>query len=80
MAVVVAWMDRANCLGTDPEAFFPEAGALQQPGAAPATRVCARCEVQAECLRYAIENDLDHGIFGGLLPSERRRVTLAVVA
>lgn len=77
MAVDTAWMDRANCLGTDTEAFFEESTSLL---AATAVRVCSRCEVQAECLRYAVENGLDSGIYGGLTPTERRRVTLRVVA
>jgi len=34
-----------------------------------AKRVCRSCEVQAECLEYALENDERFGIWGGC-PSE----------
>jgi WhiB family transcriptional regulator, redox-sensing transcriptional regulator len=69
------WRHRAACRDEDPELFFPvsETG----PGArqtAQAKVVCARCPVRAECLEYALENGLDHGIFGGLTERERRGV------
>lgn len=73
--VIVDWRHRAACRDEDPELFFPvsEVG----PGAeqvARAKAVCARCPVRAECLEYALENGLDHGIFGGLTEQERRRL------
>lgn len=73
--VIVDWRHRAACRDEDPELFFPvsEVG----PGAeqvAQAKAVCARCPVRAECLEYALENGLDHGIFGGLTEQERRRL------
>ena len=37
-----------------------------------AKAMCFECPVQFECLEYAIENNEKFGIFGGLLPSERR--------
>lgn len=80
MAVGVDWMDRANCVGTDTEAFFPETGRAAADVTSPAMRVCGRCEVRAECLQYAVTNSLDYGIFGGMLPQERRKVTLRAVS
>lgn len=70
------WRSRAACRDQDPELFFPvsELG----PGAsqvAEAKAVCARCPVRVECLRYAVEGGLDHGIFGGTTPTERRQLT-----
>jgi WhiB family transcriptional regulator, redox-sensing transcriptional regulator len=67
------WRQRAACRDQDPELFFPlsEMG----PGARQAERaksVCARCPVRAECLGYALDNGLDHGIFGGTTETERR--------
>jgi len=72
---MVDWRHRAACRDFDPELFFPvsETG----PGArqvAQAKAVCARCPVRAECLDYALDNGLDHGIFGGLTEQERRKV------
>ena len=48
-----------------PEAFFPEKGGSTRE----AKRICHGCEVQAECLEYALGNDERFGIWGGL--SER---------
>ena len=61
----LGWQDRALCAQTDPEAFFPEKGGSTRE----AKRVCRSCEVRAECLEYALENDERFGIWGGL--SER---------
>jgi WhiB family redox-sensing transcriptional regulator len=67
------WRARSACQNADPELFFPliEAG----PGliqVARAKAVCARCEVRAECLRFAIESVQDHGVWGGKTEDERR--------
>ena len=77
MAVNVAWMDDANCLGTDTDAFFEDPNS---PAGSTALRICARCTVQAECLQYALDNDLHQGIFGGLTSGERLRVGRRVAA
>lgn len=70
------WRHRAACRDEDPELFFPisEVG----PGARQAEQakaVCARCPVREQCLRYALDNGLDHGIFGGTTERERRALT-----
>ena len=72
------WRLRAACRDQDPELFFPlsEMG----PGARQADRakaVCARCPVRAECLEYALDNGLDHGVFGGTTETERRALRRA---
>ncbi|OFT26648.1 transcription factor WhiB [Brevibacterium sp. HMSC08F02] len=69
------WQDQALCAQTDPEAFFPEKGGSTRE----AKRVCASCEVRAECLEYALSNDERFGIWGGLSERERRRVKKQVV-
>lgn len=66
----LAWQAQALCAQTDPEAFFPEKGGSTRE----AKNVCARCEVKAECLQYALENDERFGIWGGLSERERRRL------
>lgn len=66
----LGWQDRALCAQTDPEAFFPEKGGSTRE----AKRVCRSCEVRAECLDYALENDERFGIWGGLSERERRRI------
>jgi hypothetical protein len=39
-----------------------------------ALAVCAGCPVKAECLQYALDNALDHGIFGGTTSQERKKM------
>lgn len=68
--LALAWQDRALCAQTDPEAFFPEKGGSTRE----AKRVCASCEVRAECLEYALANDERFGIWGGMSERERRRL------
>ena len=64
------WMAYALCAQTDPEAFFPEKGGSTHD----AKIVCQACAVRADCLTYAIENDLRYGIWGGLSERERRKL------
>lgn len=64
------WMDHALCQDVDPGVFFPERG---QP-TAPAKRICAACPVRAECLSYAVDRYMTHGIWGGTSERERRQI------
>ncbi|MGZ4712361.1 MAG: WhiB family transcriptional regulator [Acidimicrobiia bacterium] len=64
------WQERANCLGVDPDLFFPERGASTRE----AKGVCAGCEVRLDCLEYALCNGEKFGIWGGLSERERRRL------
>ena len=66
----LAWQTDALCAQTDPEAFFPEKGGSTRE----AKKVCARCEVRAECLEYALAHDERFGIWGGLSERERRKL------
>lgn len=62
------WTERALCPETDPEIFFPDKGG----SVAAAKAVCAKCEVAAECLIYALANDERFGVYGGKSERERR--------
>lgn len=67
------WRSKAACLGVDPELFFPIGNtgpAIAQ--AAEAKAVCATCEVRETCLEWALENNQDSGVWGGLSEDERR--------
>jgi WhiB family redox-sensing transcriptional regulator len=70
------WQSRGLCAQTDPEAFFPAKG----DSAREAKRLCARCPVRAECLAYALANNEQHGVWGGLSERERRRLPRATPA
>jgi WhiB family transcriptional regulator, redox-sensing transcriptional regulator len=71
----LGWQERALCAQTDPEAFFPEKGGSTRE----AKKVCLGCDVRAECLEYALENDERFGIWGGLSERERRKLKKRVV-
>jgi WhiB family redox-sensing transcriptional regulator len=68
------WRDRAACSKVDdPELFFP----VGETGPAKvqiekAKKVCGSCTVRAACLDWALYNDQDIGIWGGLSERERR--------
>ncbi len=68
-----AWQARANCMGVDPELFFPERGSSTRE----AKEVCRGCVVRDECLEFAIANGEKFGIWGGMSERERRRVRRA---
>ena len=65
-----AWQDLANCLGVDPDLFFPERGASTRE----AKEVCRGCVVRESCLEYALTHGEKFGIWGGMSERERRRI------
>jgi WhiB family redox-sensing transcriptional regulator len=65
-----SWQDYANCLGVDPDLFFPERGASTRE----AKEVCKGCVVREDCLEYALANGEKFGIWGGMSERERRRI------
>lgn len=64
------WQRSANCLGVDPDLFFPERGGSTRE----AKEVCRGCVVRQDCLQYALDNSEKFGIWGGLSERERRRL------
>ena len=64
------WMARGKCREIDPAIFFPSDGI----GVQVAQRICAECPVRVACLEYALENKVDHGVWGGSSERERRRI------
>lgn len=72
MSLDDGWRDHAACTDSDPGLFFPDPG---DPVAnLDAARVCAGCEVRDDCLRYALNRRIEHGVWGGL--SEQQRANL----
>jgi len=67
------WMSNGKCKTTDPEMFFPSDGL----GVIKAQRICAKCPVSEQCLEYALDNHIDHGVWGGKSERERRRILRA---
>lgn len=65
-----AWRHRARCLDADPGIFFPEKGGSSKE----AKRICDQCPSKEACLAYALENEEQFGIWGGLSENERRQL------
>lgn len=66
-------LQKAACVGEDPELFFP----IGNTGPAilqieEAKKVCQRCDVREQCLEWALEAKHDHGVWGGKSEDERR--------
>lgn len=69
-----SWHALAACRaeGIRPDEMFPD---NHEPGITHAKRICAPCPVRLACLVDALRNrETQHGIRGGLEPSERRAV------
>lgn len=62
---------RANCLGADPEAFFPDGNVTTEMGTA--LRVCAACDIRSECAEWGIHFE-GYGIWGGLNATDRNKI------
>lgn len=73
MRVLGEWAQEALCAQVDPDTWFPDKGGTTKP----AKQVCRGCSVRRACLQYAIENDLQFGVFGGLSGRERRKLHYA---
>ena len=71
-----SWMAYARCRDVPPEVFFPSDGA----GVEVAQRYCAVCPVALQCLDYALENHIEHGVWGGASERKRRRSTQSLRA
>ncbi|MBI2704418.1 MAG: WhiB family transcriptional regulator [Actinobacteria bacterium] len=63
-------MARGRCRFEPPATFFPSDGV----GVEIAKRICATCPVKGLCLEYALEQRIDHGVWGGTSERQRRRI------
>lgn len=63
--------DDLPCQNEDPDLWFP-VSSEPTPQSDLAVARCGRCPIQQACLTDALERGIDHGIWGGKLPNERR--------
>lgn len=61
------WSDRAACRAADPEELFAD-GVGQNKSKV----ICFGCPVRTECLAHALDNRIEHGVWGGMTERERR--------
>lgn len=67
------WRAAGNCVGVDPDLFFPKRGESTREAKA----VCQGCTVRDECLEHALARPERYGIWGGASERERRRLRRA---
>lgn len=67
MIADTGWKQRGACRDADPDELFVDGAAQNR-----AKAVCTGCPVRTECLAYALDNRIDHGVWGGTTDRERR--------
>jgi WhiB family transcriptional regulator, redox-sensing transcriptional regulator len=73
MSADTSWMEFGTCREHSPNVFFPTDGV----GVEVAKRICATCPVREQCLEYAVDNRIEHGVWGGTSERGRRRIAQA---
>lgn len=71
------WQLRGACRGAEQSVFFAPDASREERGArlrrlVAAKRVCAGCPVRELCRSYALENEEEFGVWGGLSEVERK--------
>lgn len=65
------WRQRAACTGEPGAAHFAPADSAEH---ARALWLCRSCPVRTECLAFALDARVFHGVFGGTVPRWRREL------
>lgn len=68
------WYEKAACKDQGADIFyadFSEQGSSGKKKTGDAKKMCRRCEVVAECLTFAFNNDERYGVWGSLSTRER---------
>lgn len=68
------WHHRAACAGYEPELWWADTDSPRAQAAA--VDICRACPVRQECLRHALALPEREGIWGGLLPYQRKRLAV----
>jgi WhiB family redox-sensing transcriptional regulator len=61
----------AVCSSTDPEIFFEKATERI------AVKICGSCPLKVMCAQYAIDNEEQYGVWGGLTETDRAKIRTA---
>ena len=68
------WRKQAACLGASIDVFvFAEDTKYDKNTKLGALEYCDQCPVVWDCLRFAYDNNIQHGVYGGLTTKERRK-------
>lgn len=69
------WKDDANCKNVDTNVFFPnDMGQINPEKMTEALLYCNNCSVSEQCLEYAINSNIQVGIWGGMSTRARRQI------
>ena len=71
------WRERAACRGIDTDVFFDVDGVFTLERLNKAKSICSDCEVQDDCLMYAVDNNIVAGIYGGMTRKNRLAIRKA---
>jgi WhiB family redox-sensing transcriptional regulator len=61
------WAASGVCRQADPDELFVDGAAQNR-----AKIICGGCPVRTECLAHALDNRIEHGVWGGMTERERR--------
>lgn len=67
------WVSDALCAEVGWADFFPD----DNEGKFAAKSICARCDVQVQCLNYALTSKEEFGIWSGTSAKQRKRIRSA---
>lgn len=66
------WMAFGLCRTVDPDLWFAEKGDYATTQRA--KKFCRECVVSRRCLEFAVANNEQHGVWGGLSTEERKQL------
>ena len=69
-------LERGNCYGTDVN-MFPKEGSFAERAALAG---CKGCPIKLDCLRMALDQSDQHGVWGGMSAADRRQMKNIIVA
>lgn len=71
-----SWSDDAACITVEPDLHYPAktCGPDAEIQVREAKTVCGGCPVRRQCLSWALDTHEQHGIWGGLTPTERHNL------
>ena len=62
---------KAKCMDEDPDVFFPTSQVELEQRLERLRQICGSCIHQTPCRTFAINNQEEHGFWGGTTPEER---------
>lgn len=65
----MSWQLEASCSEDQHDLFFSQAKSKMDR----AIQICGSCSVKGECLKFAIDEKVEFGIYGGKTPQERKK-------